>query len=111
MVPSYQRGLGGTETIMRGIGTTTLDAMLETFPDWRSFEKAVEVRTAAGPVAVSTAPVTVTIEGVIPKAEETPQEKPEIAGLKAPRSIPPDYGPAKRALAALAGLLVAAGIG
>ena len=72
----------------------------------------VGVTTASGPVSVSTGPVTLTLEGVLPPEEAAKkQEKPpEISDLKPPASIPPDYGPLQRALFGLAGLLVIAGI-
>ncbi|HJQ99201.1 MAG TPA: hypothetical protein VJ826_12890 [Candidatus Polarisedimenticolaceae bacterium] len=75
----------------------------------------VEVTTAGGPVTVETGPVTLTIEGVLPPAaappdQKKPQAPPEISDLKPPASIPPDYGPLKRALYALAGLLAVAGV-
>ncbi|HEX4825648.1 MAG TPA: hypothetical protein VFV19_15205 [Candidatus Polarisedimenticolaceae bacterium] len=68
-----------------------------------------EVRVAvgsAGAVAV-TEPVDVTIEGTVAPAD--PKAK-ELADLKPPASIPADWGPLKAALAALALLLVGAGI-
>ena len=75
-------------------------------------ELPIEVTTAAGPVAVATAPVTLTIEGIVPPEDaKPPVASPEISGIKAPRSIPPDYRPLRRALAALAGLVAVAAIG
>jgi hypothetical protein len=55
----------------------------------------------------ATEPVTLTIEGTIVPSEK----EAEIADLKAPASIPPDWRPLKAALASLAGLLAVAGLG
>ena len=64
----------------------------------------------AGPAAVANAqlrlPVIFPLVRSITKAEKPP----EISDLKPPASIPPDYGPLRRALAGLAALLVVAGI-
>ena len=68
---------------------------------------AVTVSKAGVPSSVSTDPVTLEIEGTLP-ADTTGAKPPELVDLKAPASIPPDYGPLRMALAALAGLLAAA---
>jgi len=75
----------------------------------------IEVATGSGPVSVATGPVTLTIEGVLapaaaPPDASKPETPPEISDLKPPASIPPDYGPLRRALYALAGLLAVAGV-
>jgi hypothetical protein len=71
----------------------------------------IDVTTASGPVTVATSPVTLTLEGVLPPdAGKKPEKAPEISDLKPPASIPPDYGPLRRALAGLAALLVIAGV-
>lgn len=75
------------------------------------------VTSAAPPARVASEPVRVTIRGVLPPA--APSEgadpssgapPPELADLKPPATIPPDWGPLRAALAALAGCLVAAGL-
>jgi len=53
--------------------------------------------------------VSLEIEGTLP-SEQKGEKPPDLADLKAPASIPPDYGPLKQALAAFAALLVAAGV-
>lgn len=70
---------------------------------------AVTVTKAGVPASVATEPLTVEIEGTLP-AEKTGEKAPDLVDLKAPASIPPDYGPLRRALAALAGLLAIAGV-
>jgi hypothetical protein len=70
----------------------------------------VVVGTKEGPVTVATEPVTLTIQGVLPPAEDKQPAPPEISDLKPPASIPPDYGPLRRALWGLALLLAVAGI-
>jgi hypothetical protein len=69
----------------------------------------VPVTKAGAPGSVATEPVAVEIEGTLP-AEKTGEKPPELIDLKAPASIPPDYGPLKSALAALALLLAAAAV-
>jgi hypothetical protein len=67
----------------------------------------VEVSIAGtAPSSVSTEPVTLTIEGTVP-AGEKPKD---LADLKAPASIPPDWRPLKVALAGVAALLVTAAV-
>jgi hypothetical protein len=58
--------------------------------------------------SVATEPVSVLIEGTLPEAK-TGDKPPDLMDLKPPASIPPDFGPVKWALLAVAGLLVAAG--
>jgi hypothetical protein len=71
---------------------------------------SVEVPIVKGgaTATVATAPVSLEIEGTLP-AEKTGEKPPDLIDLKPPASIPPDYGPLYRAIAALAGLLAAAG--
>ncbi len=56
---------------------------------------------------VSTEPVALVIEGTIPAAT-TGEKAPDLIDLKAPASIPPDYGPLKQALLAFSALLALA---
>jgi len=70
-------------------------------------EVVVLVTKAGAPSTVATEPVTLEIVGTLPPTQ-TGAKPPDLADLKAPASIPPDYGPLKLALAALAGLLAAA---
>jgi hypothetical protein len=69
---------------------------------------AVSVAKAGVPASVATEPVSLEIEGTVPPAAKG-EKPPDLIDLKAPASVPPDYGPLKRALFALAALLVAAG--
>jgi hypothetical protein len=59
--------------------------------------------------SAATEPVSISIEGTLP-SEQKGAKPPDLIDLKAPASIPPDYGPLKRALGAFALLFVAAGI-
>jgi len=70
----------------------------------------LEVPVAKGGVtdSVATESVPLEIEGTLP-AEKTGEKPPDLIDLKPPASIPADYGPLKRALAAFAALLAAAG--
>jgi hypothetical protein len=61
--------------------------------------------TVAG---AATDPVTVTIRSVLPPQDQG--EAATLADLKPPAEIPPDYGPLRRALLVLAGLLALAGV-
>lgn len=70
---------------------------------------AVPVAKAGAPSSVSTDPVALTIEGTLPAAK-TGEKPPDLVDLKSEASIPPDYGPLKKALAAFAALLAAAGV-
>jgi len=69
----------------------------------------VTVTKDGAPATVATEPVGLEIEGTLPAAK-TGEKPPDLVDLKAPASIPPDYGPLKRALVALAALLAAAGV-
>jgi hypothetical protein len=60
----------------------------------------------ADPGLASTEPVQVEIQGTLPPDAKDP----DLADLKPPASIPPDWGPLKSAIGALALLLVAAGL-
>ena len=57
---------------------------------------------------VDTAPVTVTVEASV-KPGKPGEEGLDVSDLKPPATIPPDFGPLRIALAALALLLIAAG--
>jgi hypothetical protein len=69
----------------------------------------VTVTKNGAPATVATDPVGLEIEGTLPAAK-TGEKPPDLVDLKAPASIPPDYGPLKSALVALAALLAAAGV-
>lgn len=71
---------------------------------------AVEIGIESGgsTSTVTTAPASVTIEPSIPAAARK-GKAPEIADLKPPAAVAPDYRPLTLALAALAGLLALAG--
>jgi len=71
-------------------------------------ELVVALTTNGGPATVATQPVTLEIVGTLPAAT-TGAKPPDLADLKPPASIPPDYGPARLALVAVAGLLALAG--
>lgn len=70
----------------------------------------VEVPIAKAGVrgTVATEPVSLVIEGTLPAAKAG-DKAPDLADLKPPASIPPDFGPLKMALAALGALLAVAG--
>lgn len=70
---------------------------------------SVAVTTGSGPSSAASEPVKVTIQGTVP-APAPGAGKPELADLKPPATIPPDWGPLRAALVALAALLVAAGV-
>jgi hypothetical protein len=70
---------------------------------------AVAITEGGASESVATEPVSLVIEGTLP-AEKTGETPPDLIDLKPPASIPPDYGPLERALAAFAVLLAAAGI-
>lgn len=69
---------------------------------------AVPVTKGGAQESVATEPVSVLIEETLPAAK-TGDKPPDLADLKPPASIPPDFGPLKVAVIALAGLLAAAG--
>lgn len=69
---------------------------------------SVPIVKAGAPASVATEPVSLAIEGTLPAAK-TGDKPPDLMDLKPPASIPPDYGPLKAALIALAALLAAAG--
>jgi hypothetical protein len=64
---------------------------------------------AGAPASVATEPIALTIEGTLPAAK-TGDKPPDLMDLKPEASIPPDYGPLKLALLAVAGLLLVAGL-
>jgi hypothetical protein len=70
---------------------------------------AVPVTKGGAQESVATEPVSVLIEETLPAAK-TGDKPPDLMDLKPPASIPPDFGPLKVALIALAGLLAAAGV-
>jgi hypothetical protein len=69
----------------------------------------VPISKAGTPASVATEPVSIEIEGTLP-SEQQGEKPPDLIDLKAPASIPPDYGPLKRALGAFAALLVGAAV-
>jgi hypothetical protein len=69
----------------------------------------VPIAKAGTPGSVATQPVSLEIEGTLP-VEKSGEKPPDLIDLKPPASIPPDYGPLKRALVAFGVLLVAAGV-
>lgn len=69
----------------------------------------VPLTKAGAQASVATEPVALTIEGTLPAAK-TGEKPPDLLDLKPEASIPPDYGPLKRALFAFGAVLVIAGI-
>jgi hypothetical protein len=69
----------------------------------------VSVAKGGVPASVETEPVSLVIEGTVPPAA-TGDKAPDLIDLKPPATIPPDYGPLKRALLAFAALLFASGV-
>jgi len=67
---------------------------------------AVPILAGTRQEMVSTEPVALDVQGNVPAGEAAKS----LADLKPPASIPPDWGPLKRALAAFALLLAAAGV-
>lgn len=59
---------------------------------------------------LATAAVSLEIESVLPQEDRAPDAKPELADLKPPATIAPDWGPTRLAFAILAGLLLLAGV-
>ncbi len=72
---------------------------------------SIAVPGAQGGAVLHTEPVSVTLKSVLPP-ESTPTtgEEPDLADLKAPASVKPNFRPLRLALAALALLLVASAI-
>jgi len=70
-------------------------------------ELVVPVTKGGAPGTVASQPITLEIAGTLPPAQSG-EKPPDLVDLKAPASIPPDYGPLKLALFACAGLLAAA---
>jgi len=68
----------------------------------------VPIAKGGVPGSVATEPVALVIEATLPAAK-TGDKPPDLMDLKPPASIPPDFGPLRSALIAVAGLLVAAG--
>src|SRR5512138_273794 len=71
-------------------------------------ELVVTEGTERKPVATSA--VALEIASVLPEKDRAPDAKPELADLKAPATIAPDWGPTKVAVAVVAGLLALAGL-
>ena len=69
---------------------------------------AVTISKGGAQTSVATDPLSLEIEGTLPAAK-TGSTAPDLMDLKPPASIPPEFGPLKRALVALAGLLAASG--
>jgi hypothetical protein len=68
----------------------------------------VGVTRAGERETIATAAVPLEIVSVLAEKDRAPDAKPELADLKPPATIAPDWGPAKLALWILAGLLVVA---
>ncbi len=69
----------------------------------------LSVASEKGEATVRTEPVALTIRSVLPPEKEG-EPAPDLADLKPPVSIPPDYTALRRALLAFSGLLAAAGV-
>jgi len=70
-------------------------------------EVVVPVTKGGAPGTAATLPVALEIEATLPAAK-TGEKPPDLADLKPPASIPPDYRPLKIALLSLAAILAAA---
>ncbi len=102
----------GPETV-DGSSRWTWTGTLSAFETGDLEVPAIEIRVAgAGGVStLKTEAVVVTIESVLPAGPSTgaKSEAPDLADLKPPASVPPDYGPLKKAALVLGLLLAAAG--
>ena len=101
---------GGWEPQAMGASTRVWSGAIAIYQLGTVTVPPVEVPIAKAGVrgSVATEPVALVIEGTLPVAK-TGDKAPDLADLKPPASIPPDFGPLKMALAALAALLAAAG--
>jgi hypothetical protein len=101
---------GGWEPAVPGSTSRTWSGTIAVYELGAVTLPPLEIRvTKAGATdTVATEPVALEIEGTLP-AETKGEKPPELIDLKPPASIPADYGPLKRSLAALAALLAAAG--
>lgn len=101
---------GGWEPAVPGTATRVWSGVIAVYQLGPATIPPLVVSVAKGgtPASVSTEPVALVIEGTVPAAA-TGAKPPDLIDLKAPASVPPDYGPLKRALLALAALLAAAG--
>jgi len=102
---------GGWEQAVPGTPTRVWSGTIAVYQLGAVSVPSIAVTVAKGGVSssVATEPVSLEIEGTL-AAEKSGEKAPDLIDLKPPASIPPDYGPLKRALAAFAGLLVAAGV-
>jgi hypothetical protein len=98
---------GGWEPAAAGSGARTWSGTIAVYELGAVTVPSVDVAVqGADPGLASTEPVQVEIQGTLPPDAKDP----DLADLKPPASIPPDWGPLKSAIGALALLLVAAGL-
>jgi hypothetical protein len=94
--PSGTRVWSGTIAIYK-VGAVTVPAV------------ALPVVEGERAATIATAPVSLTIKGTVGPGKPGEGDL-DLANLKPPASIPPDYGPLEKGLAALAALLAATGV-
>ena len=101
---------GGWEPAVPGSTTRVWSGTIAVYQLGAITVPPIDVPIAKGgaPGSVATEPLSLEIEGTLP-AETSGEKPPDLIDLKPPASIPPDYGPLKRALVAFAFLLAAAG--
>jgi hypothetical protein len=102
---------GGWEPATAGSTTRVWNGTIAVYQLGAITVPPIDVTVSKGGTALSVAsePVSLQIEGTLP-ADKEGAKAPDLIDLKPPASIPPDYGPLKRALAAFAVLLAAAGV-
>lgn len=69
----------------------------------------IQVPGPEGPASFASEPVAITIRSVLAAPKEGEKKEPELSDLKGAASIAPNFGPLRKALAALLALLLAAG--
>ena len=101
---------GGWEAAAPGSTTRVWTGTIAVYQLGAATVPPIDVPIAKGgaPGSDATDPVSLEIEGTLP-AETSGEKPPDLIDLKPPASIPPDYGPLKRALVAFGFLLAAAG--